>query len=182
EPVEQEGIRRARARAAEADLVLWVTDPSAGDRTGRPVPQLSKEAPHWLIENKVDLLAARSTDQTKPEATAAGQQNEAEFIFLISATRGDGVEALFEALSQFVRDYFAGGETAIVTRERHRRALAHTVAALERALAEAQHRDPREELIAEELRQGTLALGRLTGRVGVDDVLDKIFRDFCIGK
>jgi tRNA modification GTPase len=182
EPVEQEGIRRARTRAAEADLVLWVTDPSAGDRTGRPVPQLSKEAPHWLIENKLDLLAARSTDQTKPDATTAGQKNEAEFIFLISATRGDGVEALFEALSRFVRDYFAGGETAIVTRERHRRALAHTVAALERALAEAQHRDPREELIAEELRQGTLALGRLTGRVDVEDVLDKIFRDFCIGK
>jgi tRNA modification GTPase len=69
-----------------------------------------------------------------------------------------------------------------VTRARHRRALEETVAALDRAVAETAISTSREELIAEELRQATSALGRLTGRVDVEDVLDKIFRDFCIGK
>ena len=59
---------------------------------------------------------------------------------------------------------------------------AATVAALDRAAAETAILTPREELIAEELRAATSALGRLTGRVDVEDVLDKIFRDFCIGK
>src|SRR5205823_15131019 len=53
EPIEQEGIRRARARAAEADLVLWVTDVSAAGRTQETMPELSVTAPHWLIENKI---------------------------------------------------------------------------------------------------------------------------------
>jgi tRNA modification GTPase len=60
--------------------------------------------------------------------------------------------------------------------------LEETVAALDRALVESAARSPREEVIAEELRQATSALGRLTGRIDVEDVLDKIFREFCIGK
>ena len=91
-------------------------------------------------------------------------------------TKGDG------PLDLLVTDYFAGGETAVVTRARHRGALEETVAALDRAAAETAILTPREELIAEELRAATSALGRLTGRVDVEDVLDKIFRDFCIGK
>src|SRR5437016_705805 len=56
DPVELEGVRRALDRAAEADLVLWVTDVSAGGRTCRQTPQLNKDSPHWLIENKIDLV------------------------------------------------------------------------------------------------------------------------------
>ena len=67
-----------------------------------------------------------------------------------------------------------------MTRARHRRALEDTVAALDRALAE--RASGREELIAEELRAAATTLGRLTGRVDVEDILDVIFRDFCIGK
>jgi tRNA modification GTPase len=70
----------------------------------------------------------------------------------------------------------------IVTRTRHRRALEDTVAALDRALAEGAKTGDSEELIAEELRAAATVLGRLTGRVDVEDILDVIFRDFCIGK
>ncbi len=74
----------------------------------------------------------------------------------------------------------SGAESALVTRERHRRALEDVLAALRRA----QGRDVagREDLLAEELRIAARALGRLTGRVDVEDILDVIFRDFCIGK
>jgi tRNA modification GTPase len=173
EPVEQEGIRRARARAAEADLVLWVTDVSAGGRMGTEMAQLKEGPPHWLIQNKIDLL--RSTP-------AQSKKDEHEFIFSLSAKEGEGLEELIAALAQFATDLFAGGENAVVTRARHRETLEQTAAALDRAVAEAAGASPREELIAEELRQASSALGRLTGRVDVEDVLDKIFRDFCIGK
>jgi len=68
----------------------------------------------------------------------------------------------------------------MVTRARHRRALEETIAALDRAVA--QGSTGNEELIAEDLRSAATALGRLTGRVDVEEVLDVIFREFCIGK
>jgi len=74
----------------------------------------------------------------------------------------------------------AGAESALVTRERHRRVLEDTLAALQRALGS--ELAGREDLLAEELRTAAHALGRLTGRVDVEDILDVIFRDFCIGK
>jgi tRNA modification GTPase len=175
EPIEQEGIRRARARAAEADLVLWVTDVSAAGRTQETMPELSVTAPHWLIENKIDLAKCGTP------ARSMGK-HEDEFIFSLSATEGEGLDALMAALARFARDYFTGAESAVVTRARHRQALDQTVAALDRAIGEMADSRSREELIAEELRHATSALGRLTGRVDVEDVLDKIFRDFCIGK
>jgi len=182
EPVEQEGVRRARARAAEADLVLWVTDVSAGDPTCAEPPQLTKGAPQWHIKNKIDLLRNRARGVATTRAKQHRKKNECEFVFSISAERGEGLDALFGALADFAKGYFGGVETSLVTRTRHRRALEETIAALDRAFAEAASDNPREELIAEELRQATSALGRLTGRIDVEDVLDKIFRDFCIGK
>jgi tRNA modification GTPase len=83
-------------------------------------------------------------------------------------------------LARYAEGFLAGAEQAVVTRERHRRALEEVLAALRRAqggedlLAQ--------ELLAEELRIAARALGRLTGRVDVEDILDVIFRDFCIGK
>jgi tRNA modification GTPase len=90
------------------------------------------------------------------------------------------MDALVAALAAHATEYFAATESAVVTRARHRRALEETVAALDRALRESD--GGREELIAEELRSAATTLGRLTGRVDVEDILDVIFRDFCIGK
>jgi tRNA modification GTPase len=182
EPVEQEGVRRARARAAAADLVLWVTDVSVEGRAGERLAGLKSEAPQWLIENKIDLLEAGASSGSLAGSGKHPERDEFEFVFSVSARRGEGLDALFGALAEFARKSFPVGEAAVVTRARHRSALEDTTAALDRATAESTARTPREEVIAEELRHAAWALGRLTGRVDVEDVLDKIFRDFCIGK
>ena len=100
--------------------------------------------------------------------------------YAISALTGQGLEQLVSDLAAFARDALSTAEPALVTRERHRVALQQTREALSRALALG--KSGGEELIAEELRLAARALGRLTGRVDVEDVLDVIFRDFCIGK
>jgi tRNA modification GTPase len=175
DPVEQEGVRRARARAAEADLGLWVTDVSA---RGGAADQRSEQFPDsevWLIENKIDLAVQKC-------GGSHISKDEYRFSSSISAMTGQGTDPLIAALSAFAKDYFASTDSAIVTRARHRRALEATVAALDRAVAQAAKTGAPEELIAEELRAAATSLGRLTGRVDVEDILDVIFRDFCIGK
>jgi tRNA modification GTPase len=100
--------------------------------------------------------------------------------FNVSALSGEGVDGLLTALTRHAEAFLVGGESALVTRERHRRALEGAHHALRRALGHeiASH----EDLLAEELQIAARALGRLTGRVDVEDILDVIFRDFCIGK
>jgi tRNA modification GTPase len=75
---------------------------------------------------------------------------------------------------------FFGAEPALVSRERQRKLLELCLKALDSAIAEGS--SGREDIVAEELRMAASALGRLTGRVDVEDILDVIFRDFCIGK
>jgi tRNA modification GTPase len=173
EPVEQEGVRRARARAAAADLVLWVIDGSACGLAVDEHPIANVAI--WLVRNKIDQAGASSY-----AGAAKYNSSEYEFILSISALTGVGMEALTAALSAFAKTYFASTESSLITRARHRQALEETVAALDRALARDHSTD--EELIAEELRSAATTLGRLTGRVDVEDILDVIFRDFCIGK
>jgi tRNA modification GTPase len=159
DPVEQEGVRRARARAAEADLVLWLVDAgSAGAAVGGGVPV-------WTVRTKIDLDARR---------TEAGL-----FDFWISASRGDGVKELVSALVGFARDYFGSGEGGLIGRDRHRELLRETAGLLRRSIGAA---DNGEEFVAEDLRAAANCLSRLLGRVDAEDILDKIFRDFCIGK
>jgi tRNA modification GTPase len=168
DPVEQEGVRRARARAAEADLVLWLVD-AAGDKSDRVGTNSLGETNRWVIGNKADLVSAK----------LGSTKNETKFNHLISAQAGQGMDRLLADLSAYAREYFTGAESGIVTRLRHRDALERTAVSLDRALNEA---GGHEELIAEELRAAATTLGRLTGRVDVEDILDVIFRDFCIGK
>jgi tRNA modification GTPase len=127
------------------------------------------------VSNKADLVGDEQCESRASRPTA-----DRPPTFAISALTGIGVDALMAALSAYARGYFATTESAIVTRARHRRALEETVAALDRCLAEGP--SGHEELIAEELRAAAVTLGRLTGRVDVEDILDVIFRDFCIGK
>jgi tRNA modification GTPase len=175
DPVEQEGVRRARARAAMADLVLWVTDVSADGGAAAEAAEKIAGTEVWWLRNKIDLKPA--ADARRSESQSMNGINRS---FAISATTGDGVGGLIEALAVYSKDYFASTESALVTRARHRQALQETLAALDRALA-SEH-SGREELIAEELRAAATTLGRLTGRVDVEDILDVIFREFCIGK
>ncbi len=262
DPVEMEGVRRARERAQGADLVLWVVDageadaknaaakgaaksvvipgpptdlgftrdrhsdlprstsadlggrdpesiiPSAGYgfRAGRFAAPRNDEAgpPTWLIRNKIDLIRGHSRSESKehsvrrhesepvPNTTLKSmfnkgltQRNESvvnksDHEFSISATTGEGFDALLSQFERQAASFLAGAESALVTRQRHRHALEHALAALRRA--QTPDVAAKEDLLAEELRLAATALGRLTGRVDVEDILDVIFRDFCIGK
>jgi tRNA modification GTPase len=173
DPVEQEGVRRARERVAMADLVLWLTDASA-DAAANDVAENRAAEEIWVLRNKIDL-AGKHCARSESSST-----NKADKSFAISALTGAGVDALMGGLSASVQAFFSSAEAPMVTRARHRRALEETLCALDRALA--QGPSGREELIAEDLRAAATALGRLTGRVDVEDLLDVIFREFCIGK
>ncbi len=101
-------------------------------------------------------------------------------FYELSAVSGEGVDRLLADLTEFARKSFESREPALVTRERQRRLLESAESALNRAIPEG--KAGREDTFAEELRLAAQALGRLTGRVDVEDILDVIFRDFCIGK
>jgi tRNA modification GTPase len=173
DPVEQEGVRRARSRAAEADLVLWVSDAESGRSEGEIG---TAGAARWIVRNKIDIESANGRAGAREE----GQPGQGtERVFRISARQGDGVSDLVSALAAFAQAYFGSGEDSLIGRERQRRLLRETADALGRGLAVARQGD---ELVAEELRAASQSLGRLLGRVDVEDILDKIFREFCIGK
>jgi tRNA modification GTPase len=164
--VEAEGVRRARARAAAADLrlvLLDVTQPAAAALTGLI------DADAIVIANKIDLAPGAAAGWA--DALGAGR------ALRLSVRTGVGMEALLERLEAEVARRFAPGAAPLVTRARHRRALEDCVAALDRFAGAGLP-----ELAAEDLRAATRALGRITGRVDVEDMLDIVFREFCIGK
>jgi tRNA modification GTPase len=170
DPVEQEGVRRARMRAAEADLVLWMTD-GQHEGTGIEGNAPPADAPLWVVRNKIDLDAAGVSEGRR----GTGSRTE----FRISASRGDGVPELVAATVAFAQDYLGSGEGGLIGRERQRKLLQETVEALQRCVSVV---GQGEELAAEELRAASQSLGRLLGRVDVEEILDAIFREFCVGK
>jgi tRNA modification GTPase len=105
-------------------------------------------------------------------------------VWRVSVRTGEGLGDLLTALAQEVEKRLAAqdGAAPLITRARHRAALSDCVAALERAHASAAAGASEPELLAEDLRLAARALGRITGRVGVEDILDVVFREFCIGK
>ena len=168
DPVEREGVRRASVQASGADLVLWVIDATGQDKPSTQVP-----AGAWVVVNKIDLADLK--DEKKIESEFINKNA----IHFISSATGAGVTELVGAISGFAESFFTR-EAALVTRERQRAHLRETLVALQGAQQAAQ--EGREEIMAEHLRLAARALGRLLGRVDVEDVLDVIFRDFCIGK
>lgn len=163
EPVEAEGMRRARAAAAEADLRLVICDvrdwPELGAETE---PLLGERA--LLLLNKVDLA---------PPPADAGVP-----FLAISARDGRGLDDLLRRLeSEALARLGASGAAPSLTRLRHRRALEDAHGALLRA-----REGEAAELVAEDLRLAARALGRVAGRVDIEEVLDALFAEFCIGK
>ncbi len=156
--IEAEGIRRAEACAARADLKLLLLDATAPETHRELSARFDSDT--LLIINKADLGSV-----TVPDALA------------ISARTGEGIDALVAAMADKARSRLTPGAAAL-TRERHATALRDCLAALRRFLEAPE--DP--ELAAEDLRLAARALGRITGRVDVEDILDMIFSEFCIGK
>jgi tRNA modification GTPase len=181
DPVEQEGVRRARERAESADLVLWVVDATLADPPARPTILMESEATTvWRVANKCDLVAGTEVRNYSGNNGGDPAGQSCGVTYRVSAETGASFDELVGGLADYADRFFAGTELSIITRQRHRTILLACAEALGRAGAEGSA--GREDIIAEELRLATRALGRLTGRVDVEDVLDVIFRDFCIGK
>lgn len=162
EEVEAEGIRRSLKRAQNADLRILVLD-AADSGAAMKLPDEVRKGADIVVWNKADLCSA-------PGPGALG----------ISARTGAGITDLVEILARCVRERLQlSREAPVLTRARHRASVEDAVRALERALA-APAGAP--ELMAEDLRLASRSLGRITGAVDVEQLLDVIFRDFCIGK
>lgn len=167
--VEKEGIRRSFNEVKRAALVLWMIDGAAVQ-----LPEFEGgdfgDAARLLVWNKADLV--------EPPAVVRGDVD-----LVISAETGEGVGALLEAIGAAAAARLgqtgAGGEGAQITRARHRELLGEAVLELDQFI-DGDLADT--ELRAEDLRRAAFAIGRLTGKVDVEDVLDKIFVEFCIGK
>ncbi len=152
--IEAEGVRRARAEAAAAHLTLLLLDGCDGQ-----IPDGVKA--DLVVWNKSDLPNFKKQDGLS-----------------LSLKSGEGFDALLAALTAKVAQRLeTKGESPALTRPRHRHALTQALASLRHGL------DAREpELFAEDLRLGLRAIGRITGAVDVEEILDSVFRDFCIGK
>jgi tRNA modification GTPase len=198
--VEQEGLRRALRRAEEAEIRLFVFDARCPDQMQGAAAWRGPDT--ILVANKIDLIWGANLPATAPwkpphpnplpasgeregPAKREGEGRQSpdgsriglpEEAIPTSALTGEGVDGLLSALGERVAQTYRI-EAPVLTRARHRQALEDAAAALRRAL---EARLP--ELRAEDLRLALRSLGRITGTVDVEDLLDVIFRDFCIGK
>ena len=167
--IEAEGIRRAREALKSADAVLWIQDASAEPGDDDPGEELPRDVPVVRVRNKIDLTGEEP----------GRSPGEAPMV-AISARTGAGVDAL-KALVKELAGYRDTGEGTFTARQRHvealQRAQAHFLAG-----REALERTRAGELLAEELRYAQQALAEITGEFTSDDLLGRIFAEFCIGK
>lgn len=160
DPVEAEGVRRARVQAEGADLRLWVRAP--GDPEGAAAEFARAD----------DLTVWTKADLERPADAAAGD-------LIVSTATGQGLGELHDRIAARLARDLSGADFPAVTRERHRRRLQEALAAVEagrRALEGAP------EMAGDDLRRAALALSRVTGEIGVEDILGEVFSTFCIGK
>lgn len=179
DPVEQEGVRRSRSAREQADLLLIVLDGSSPltpeDQTLLDDARRGDDQKRLVVVNKKDLpgrLASSALPSAGPDCA----------VVHISATTGEGLDELRDQIrALLIRPDFEARETVLVTHLRHQTALQRAQGSLTATLASVEGRQPG-ELIAMDLRAAVDALGEITGAVTTDDILDRIFRDFCIGK
>ena len=172
--IEAEGVRRALERAEGADLRIWVSDASGDvsrETSGGPLRKRFGEmrAGDLQVLNKADLVSG-------PLAAAGGED-----VFVVSAKSGAGFDGLERRLTQVVRERLETDEAPLVTRARHRELVEEALAAVERGL-EGARIGIGAELVSEDLRLAARCLGRITGSIDAEDLLDRIFSQFCVGK
>lgn len=167
--VEKIGVERALFRLSEADLILYLVD-------CQQTNDLEAEELSELKALEIDILTIGTKTDEIIEDEVQSIRNR--FDMMISSTSLIGIENLLLVLQEKAKALTGNGESLIAIRERHRIALRGCVDCLEKAMIER----PELELRAEELRKAADVLAKVTGRVDVDDLLDVIFREFCIGK
>jgi tRNA modification GTPase len=159
DPIEKEGVARTRRRAAEADVILWLSDEAAAGAEF----EKDSDAPRLLVRTKSDL----------------GPRDDKTAAIAISAKTGEGIEQLLDSIASAAEEQLSGADQSLISATRHRAAFDEALANLERA-ARANPETP--ELMAEDLRLAARALERIAGRIDVEDVLGEIFSRLCIGK
>ena len=162
--IEQEGIRRSLAAGKAADLVIWLS--TIGQPSDLP-HEISRETA-LKVGSKADLAVG-----------AASSEHNSVNDLQVSAKTGAGLDVLVGRIAQFAAERLAKVSGPPLTRERHRHSLRDAQGGLEAFLRGS---DEALELRAEDLRKAIHGLGRITGRVDVEDILGEIFSRFCIGK
>jgi tRNA modification GTPase len=163
--IELEGMRRAEDRAQSADLKIALFD--CGDW-----PNLDEKTLSLIDEDT--LVVLNKIDQNKPESISEVKGQSPIFM---SAKSREGLDVFFKRLEEEVAERCMMTGAPALTRARHREALDECVISLNRF-----EMIDLPELAAEDLRMATRSLGRITGRIDVEDILDVVFSDFCIGK
>lgn len=164
--IEAEGIKRALKRASESDYRIVVID--AADDIDAAF------ARHKELIDERSFICLNKIDIAENHDIALNHSH----VFKISTVTKDGIESLLSALENALRYDFKQNDDTVLTRARHKEALVDAMHALRRCVSGVGG----DELLAEDLRLALRALGRITGRVDVEDLLDIVFKDFCIGK
>ena len=197
--LELEGMKRAKTVIQEADLVVGmidVTDASYGMEIVESVLEECRDIDDDEDDNSARMLLVRNKQDLMEEGISIDAEDkklqEAKFgdeIFDISCRDQIGIDVFIEALTKQVvartrvdADSTNAGEGALITRARHRQHVEAAVLALERFSVLSREGSMAVDMAAEELRLAASELGRITGAVDVEDVLDVLFSDFCIGK
>lgn len=164
--IEEEGVRRALRHAEEADIKLVLFD--AGQLTA-PDTATSEQVndKSIIIANKCDLAPKLKNNNILLNNN----------ILYISAKTGEGIDNLLKNIENIISSHFSSTSAPLITRHRHRLLLEDALQYLEQFSS-----DKPLELACEELRSSAGAVGRITGKIAVDELLDVIFREFCIGK
>ncbi|WP_119460548.1 tRNA uridine-5-carboxymethylaminomethyl(34) synthesis GTPase MnmE [Rhodospirillaceae bacterium SYSU D60014] len=163
--IEAEGVRRALDRAGAADLRIALFDATAW-------PDFDLETTRLIDDDTIPVINKTDLRSIDPEVRIGGRAAQC-----LSVRSGNGLPAFLDQVTDAVAERLGGGTALPLTRARHRHALEECLDALGRTQAAALS-----ELAVEDLRLAVTALGRITGRIDVEDLLDRIFRDFCIGK
>lgn len=167
--VESQGIKRATQTANTADILVLVMDGTQTIVNDMSITEhladiQNPHAPVVVLANKSEKIGFNTPKMRKN-------------VFCVSIVKNDGIDAFMAYLQGVISERFSTVSDPIITRHRHRVALGDCVAYLKRAKSA-----PVVELTAEDLRLAVRALGRITGQVDVEDILDIVFQDFCIGK
>lgn len=174
--IEQEGVRRAQHKLQQADIRIFLLDATAPDWPEQLPAHLDEDT--YILWNKTDLAPAPAK---LPAFSSAIKHPPAQNIFAVSAVTGQGVDAFLSALQEKLIARFSDSEQPAFTRDRHQQSLESCMKSCEEA-ARQLAQDAPVELCCESLRAAAAELGRITGRIDVEDLLDVIFSQFCIGK
>lgn len=163
--IEKEGVRRTLEKIKNADFKILILD-----ATDENIDESNVDESTIVIINKCDLNDANFNINNKNYR-----------VIRSSLKNGEGVEEIKKTITELSEKFFNKGEAGIVTRSRHRHLLKEAVSGLKEFISSRENNSPI-EMAAENLRVSANSMGRITGKIGVEDVLDKIFQEFCIGK